>query len=399
MALDTQVPPWLERNWAPAQSFDPTPWLQERYSRQIDAQTIPLKIQGMQLQNQAAQLEIEHQGIANEQASLEMQQFRNDLPMLNEWFKSTEGDPVKLLKGPTPTVRSLRAQQQVLNARKMAADTTLGMAFVKDQTALSQTAATLMNEGYPLDKARNDDGTLDPQKVRLMAAQRLKHKEEAALNEIYARQEHYYDPLTGMPVYGRLADRDTARAQALANLKQQLRDSQAITDSARGNVDLETGQTYMPDMAEEIRKQEFLHDQIAALEAPRGGSRPAAAIQVDERITELTREHDSAIAAGDTAKADELEERILRLKSIHPNFGQRQEIQGLRADRNAVFREMVLVPKDSKRYKELETRYNALREEMGKVSKEQPKAPPGTSATLPTNAVPFKVGRFQVVPR
>lgn len=203
--IDTQPPPWLQRNWSPRETYDPTPWLQHQYSLNMERQLMPLKVQQLSLANQSEQLSVAHQAMVNEQAGMEMEQFRNDMPIIDSWWKETGGDPTKILSMPSPMVKSVKAQQQVLNARKMAADTTLGMAYMAEQTALTQSTAELIHDGYDIDEARNENGTLDPRKIRLMADARRKNIEQRELNAIRARQEHYYDPFTGELIggYGR----------------------------------------------------------------------------------------------------------------------------------------------------------------------------------------------------
>src|SRR5512143_3762473 len=115
MALDTGIPPWLQRNWAPREPFDPTPWLQERYNRQIEAQKLPLQLQGMALQNEAENLAIQHQGMVNEAAGLELQLYKQDIPVLDAESKEIAKNPMGIVGRQMPPLKSTRARNQWLD--------------------------------------------------------------------------------------------------------------------------------------------------------------------------------------------------------------------------------------------------------------------------------------------
>lgn len=226
MALDTQAPAWLQRQWTPRETFDPTPWLQDRYARQIDAQVIPLKIQGMQLQNQAEQLHIEHQAMQNEQAGMEMQDYKDQLPAAAEWFKKTRGNPQAMLDTPIPTgVTHPKLQQQILNAQQNAAQTTWGQTYQRQQIANTQLAAFLHTKGVDTTSAFQEGpfGPEGPNKwdsaeLAKLSDQYLTADEKRQLRLIYGRQEHYYDEF-GNPIYGRGGagySPDVTEKQALA---------------------------------------------------------------------------------------------------------------------------------------------------------------------------------------
>lgn len=141
MAIDTQVPAWLQRNWAPREPFDPTPWLQERYRRQERQQEISLRVQEFGLRAQALQLGIQQQAMANEQASLELAFQKEDLPAYSEYFKA--GDFSK----PPPTLRSKKFQESILSAQKVYAESEYGKTRLEHDAALTKAATYLLQRG------------------------------------------------------------------------------------------------------------------------------------------------------------------------------------------------------------------------------------------------------------
>lgn len=145
--LDTQMPGWLQRNIAPTQSFDPTPWLQERYKRQIQAQTLPLEIQHMTLQNQAQQLSIEHQGMVNNEMADEIQLANSEMPALQDYAKLRAQTPGGSLAVTPPAFRSKNSLAAVAQWQQEDARTSYGIAMhqsiiaqINNVTKLSQDA-------------------------------------------------------------------------------------------------------------------------------------------------------------------------------------------------------------------------------------------------------------------
>lgn len=128
--LDTQVPAWLQQNWARREPFDVTPWLQARYQRQVQQAQLPLQLQGMALQNQAAQLAIQHQGLVNDLQNLQMQQYRDEQPRLQELATQYANDPVALMNH-VENFTSPVAQKQWLDLQTQAARTQAGLAAIE----------------------------------------------------------------------------------------------------------------------------------------------------------------------------------------------------------------------------------------------------------------------------
>lgn len=180
MALETGIPPWLQRNWAPREPFDPTPWLQERYNRQIEAQKLPLQLQGLQLQNKSAQLAIQHQGMVNEVQGMELQEIEREQPQMEQWMRETGGNPDKILNLPTPAVTSTRNQQLLINAKKMAADSAFGRSLLMQETAKTQRLTALINRGGTLPEPVKDPitGAINYRDQDIAAAERIVDERE-----------------------------------------------------------------------------------------------------------------------------------------------------------------------------------------------------------------------------
>lgn len=168
MALDTQVPAWLQRNWSPRETFDPTPWLQERYKRQVEQQVLPLKLQGMALENQANRLQIEHQGIQNDLQREEMASFARDLPRLRTARMEAAKVPGGSIAIKNPGFESKTAMQLWQEQQKMDAATAYGQAIhqatiddMKAVTEATQLTGKVLTPG--------ENGQFDPaQKAALL---------------------------------------------------------------------------------------------------------------------------------------------------------------------------------------------------------------------------------------
>lgn len=159
--IDTQPPPWLQRNWSPRETFDPSPWLAERYKRQVQAQEIPLRLQGLALQNQQAQLALQQQSMATELQGLQLQQYQSELPVLNAAARLAAQDPAAFRNQPI-TFRNPQLQKQYLDLRKMVAESDYTLATEKRIAEDIETAATIAREtGYIVKRLPN--GMLDPE--------------------------------------------------------------------------------------------------------------------------------------------------------------------------------------------------------------------------------------------
>ncbi len=147
MELDTNLPSWLQRNLAPRESFDPSPWLNEAFNQNVQRAKLPLQLQQYELANKQSQLAIEHQGIVNDVANQELNAYAEDLPKLRSYLENVSKSPNSALDVQPPMLRSQRAIQAVLQHQKMAADTALGATFMQDQIALTKEAAKVLALG------------------------------------------------------------------------------------------------------------------------------------------------------------------------------------------------------------------------------------------------------------
>lgn len=127
--LDTSPAPWLQRAWSPRETFDPTPWLQERYRRQVEQAKLPLELQGMALQNKAHELMIEHQGIQQDLLNQELNDFQQDLPAYRSAVETAAKTPGGSIAMQTPTFRSKKAMDLWTERQKADAQTAYGQAI------------------------------------------------------------------------------------------------------------------------------------------------------------------------------------------------------------------------------------------------------------------------------
>lgn len=233
MPLDTQLPAWLQRNLAPREPFDPTPWLQERYRRNVAAQEIPLRLQHMALVNQSAQLDIAHQGMVNDVQADELRRVQDEQPLMAQWMKETQGRPDLILNSPAPSVMSQRNQQVILNARKMAADTAFGRAMALQETAKVQRLTHLVNRGGELPEPTKDPvtGAMTYRDADISAAERAvdEREQQQWMERIQAQTGWHYDEF-GNPVQGAAREpTPIAVSKRIGELTAQLRASQAKT--------------------------------------------------------------------------------------------------------------------------------------------------------------------------
>lgn len=277
--IDTSIPPWLQRNWTPREPFDPTPWLQERYNRQVEAQKLPLQLQGMALQNQAHQLAIAHQGMLNEAAGLELMNDHADAPLLQEYLNKVAQTQGGSLVVKAPAFRGKRARDVVLNQEKMDSDTAYGISLkqrIIDQTRRAASLPAI--PGVPIPRPRAD-GTFDEaelgaaeqaalawkqQNEIAQDAARISAQEAARTREMQARQ-----PLEIAQI--------NARAEAEAKAKQMYERDPAMTagmDLARLKESLLQSQQQTRNIAEstpeleaELSRQRQLQTVIDTMES------------------------------------------------------------------------------------------------------------------------------------
>lgn len=181
---DLQAPGWLQRNWAPKEPFDPTPWLQERWNRQIQMQKLPLELQQMELANKAHALAIEHQGMMNDEFNGELNRYQEDLPALQSALADAQKRPGGTLEMQTPSFRSKKAMDLWSQRQKADAETAYGQALHQRSIEDMKTATKIM-EVLGMDVPRNEDGSINREMFTDLAQQaderkRLEDREDKA---------------------------------------------------------------------------------------------------------------------------------------------------------------------------------------------------------------------------
>lgn len=196
--LDTGIPPWLSHNWQPRETFDPTPWLQERYRRNVQAQTLPLQIQSMALQNQAQSLAIEHQGMLNDVQGMQLQQYQSEAPRLQELIKQYATDPVGMMNH-VESFQSPVVQKQWIDAQVQAAKTQAGLAAVEGMKQKWVAASRLLDSPGNIPPMETDPRTGAPSDAWL--SQAAAAKQEAVQKLWSLRVGWHYDEF-GNPIAG-----------------------------------------------------------------------------------------------------------------------------------------------------------------------------------------------------
>ena len=154
---------------------------------------LPLKLQGLALQNEQARLEIQQQAMGNDIAGIELNQYKTELPVVYDWLKNTSGDPLKVLNDPTPNVASPKLQGMILNAKKMAAQNTYAQQVEKYQIGLTEAAAKLLSKGKYVEPKVGANGReyFDPQDIAL-AAEELEESDRVFVLERIAAQTAWH---------------------------------------------------------------------------------------------------------------------------------------------------------------------------------------------------------------
>lgn len=190
--INGEVPPWLAKNWTPREPFDPTPWLQERYRRQVQQAKLPLELQQMELQNAQARTAIEAQGMQNELHGIQLQQYQQELPELGKLMAETGGDPKKLLSMPIRTFNSPQIQKQYLDTLHAAAGTEQELLRKERMLGQIKLENEIIGRGGKLPPVL-EDGTRDPDALSA-EMNNVIAKEQA--NKVALVNAHYGAPVS-----------------------------------------------------------------------------------------------------------------------------------------------------------------------------------------------------------
>lgn len=149
--LQNQFPDWLNARYAKHAGVG-SPWLDSAIrtgmQREEMRQKLPLQLQEMALRNKANALEVESRGLQNDLANMEMDAYREDLPVLREAMAAASSVPGGATGMPVPQFRSRQAQAQWLQRQNMDAQLVFNKAFATDQIELTKLAAELTAAGH-----------------------------------------------------------------------------------------------------------------------------------------------------------------------------------------------------------------------------------------------------------
>lgn len=179
---DQQIPGWLQRNWQPNEPFDPTPWLQERFRREVIRAKLPLELQQLELANKANQLMIETKGLENDILNQEMDTYAKELPVYREWLTKVASTPGGAAVVPLPALNSKKLTALAADRLKMDADTTYGKAMSLRLIDETKRAGDAVAAGGPPPK-RNPDGTFDPESLAESEAIARSIKQQEAIEK------------------------------------------------------------------------------------------------------------------------------------------------------------------------------------------------------------------------
>lgn len=268
--IDTSFPGWLAaRN---AQRDYSAPWLvqavQAGAQMANDRAKLPLQLQQMSLQNDAAQLQIEHQGLMNDLVARTIQDEKDDLPRYMDAMEPYRNNPIGLMDAPIPAFKSQKYQNLWSDAR---IDAGRSFAVQGEKYRLAEDykivgEAQLL--GFKADPPTN--GRYDPNTVSDAGAfieehktKELEAKQKNELEKIQERNSWRFDPITGEPIAGGgSADKELRYASDVADLKAQLRASEIATRKMLPGSD---------EAIAAFEKHQQLKDKLDALEQKAGG--------------------------------------------------------------------------------------------------------------------------------
>lgn len=336
--LDTSPAPWLQRAWSPRETFDPTPWLQERYRRQVEQAKLPLELQGMALQNQQAQLAIEHQGMQNDITNLQLQQRKDQMPLVNDWLKSIATKPLQeQLNDPGPTVTDPQLQQTITNYKERVANTLIGQGLKQKILGQKIAVANIIEAGGtpppPDANGFYDEGALADAKTAALEAKSKREISERVAGITAEEQAKLDFAQKNLPTEISL---ETAKAEAKAKAAAKYEKDPTLklaTDLADIQAQLRASEQKtmgMKDTAEinaELENQKRLRDTIATVQSKLGGK--DSAIEIQQRLVKEANDAVSeAVKSG--APQDEVNQKIAERNSLEAKvYPKGTQIQGV----------------------------------------------------------------------
>lgn len=191
--IDTSLPPWLQRNFAERPGFDPSPWLNEAFTQNVERQKLPLQLQQYALQNKALELSTEHQGIQNDLLNQELELQKNELPTFRSALETASKTPGGTIAMQTPAFQSKKYMDLWQERQKADAATAYGQAIhqstIDDVKAVTEAMRITGDVIKPL-----PDGTFDPtQKAAIL---KKANDEKLAQTQALYLAEH---PVLGTP--------------------------------------------------------------------------------------------------------------------------------------------------------------------------------------------------------
>lgn len=380
MPIDTSLPPWLQRNVAQKESFDPSPWLNEAFNQNVQRAKLPLQLQQYQLQNKELELQAEHQGLQNDILNQELDLQKEELPAFQAAIKSAASTPGGAVALNVPGFRSKKYNDLWLSRLKADAETAVGQTLIKDQVGLAVLAQKVAEQGVDPTPA-NINGKWDRSALTDLQLKAVEDENMRAAN------------------LRRLADPTLRMAQDAADLKAQLRASEAKTVGA-GVL-----QPTPPEMTKELERQQYLKDQISVMDAHLAHGTTHGADQL-EAAGRYTRELENANAELDAAKATNNADAIATaqrkvdtltdyLARTHPDKGKLLLEQALKSRHDAAYKAYL----ESPTKKAIKAEYDKARQELEDyVAKEatKPSITPSSSAGAATLPPVKTIGGFKV---
>lgn len=376
--LDTQIPAWLQRNWAPTPAFDVTPWLQERYRRQVEQQKLPLQLQQMALQNEVTKAGIEHQGMMNELAGMQLQQYQEELPRLKELATQYSSDPVGLLNH-TETFSNPLLQKQWADLQKSAAMTQAGLAMIERTKQNWITYRELVSKGAPPPKV-NPDGTIDEQSLAESA-----QAYQSYLDRTAEQRYGYHDPV-------RLARR-------IADLRTELDTTNEAINNFPGVGVLSQAPEEVKGLSQDKRSLQY---ELNALESIQNKQHVGAAEYDDQLLQSLQTELEQAKSTGNPTTVAAVEARLRAFQNRHRDPEKEARIRNLQSAISTVFREMVQYRPENARYGQLKAQHDALNAQLEQLlssnsesgaSAAQPQVPIASPITPAAKSFQFVPGK------
>jgi hypothetical protein len=328
MPLDTNPPPWLQKNWEPHHDAESSGgggsnvlgWLNFANQLSVQQQTLPLEVKSRTLQNQHAELALQQETM-NVNDALEQQGFEKaEAQRFADFRAQVNANPRGTQGVETPFFQATRYNKWASDRQAFDNKTDFVKQVQETNAGYQKEALEIFKDHGPLVQPDPKTGTYDPielGKARKVADENKLTYRGRELQQTADASDHY-----------------NVTAGHLAETQAELRQSEAATAGMdEGNPLYATGK----------ERQAFLKDKIQAMQSEMPGSRyganhGTAQIQNFAFRQNIKEQIDAAEADGDYETADSLREGLGAFDRAHEGSQVRAHYNALVQERAGIMK-------------------------------------------------------------